>query len=150
MVNGIVFLISLSVLSFFLPQCMWPWPRWQPPRPSLGRKMVLVAVTPPAQDLVTAAPVCSRDWRQREGLLPGCYMQLKSRVCYLRRTRADWKDSQQSLPLVHSFGDLGEWEWSKLFVQFLYCSRFSHWIISSICKARGSFLVCVCQLCSNL
>ena len=35
-------------------------------------------------------------------------MQLKSRVCYLRRKREDFEDSQQSLPHAHSFGDLGE------------------------------------------
>ena len=140
---------SLSLL--LLLHCMWPWPRWQPPSPRLGWRKVLVAVTLHCPGFShVAAPVFSGAWRQREGLLPGFHMQVKSRVCYRRRIRADFKDSQQSLPLVHSFGDLGEWEWSKLFVQFLCCSSFSHWIISSICKARGSFLVCVCQFCSNL
>ena len=84
--------------------------------------------------------VCSGAWRQREGLLAGCHMQLKSRVCYLRRTRADFKDSQQSLPLVHSFGDLGEWEWSKLFVQFSIALAFLIELYLAFARQEGIFL----------
>ena len=39
---------------------------------------------------------------EREALLANCHVQPNSRVSYHRRMRADFEDSQQSLPHVHS------------------------------------------------
>ena len=48
-----------------------------------------------------ATPICSGGWRERASF-QAARCQLKSGVRYLRRTRADFEDSQQSLSATHS------------------------------------------------
>ena len=62
---------------------------------------------------------------ETEGLLPGCHVQVKSRFV-TSEEREEISRTASSLPHIYSFGDLGEWEWSKLCIQFLYHSSFSH------------------------
>ena len=83
---------------------------------------------------------------EAEDLLPGCQVQLKSRVCYLRRMRADFEDSQPSLPHVNSSGTLGSG--NGLSCVFSISTPLAFLI--ELCLAFARQEGCVCQLCSSL
>ena len=138
--QSISVVLETQTLSLLLSHHMWPWPSWQPPRPRPwggGRSWLLSLSTD--LDLVAWLLLSARESRSRgppsrlpsaaktQGLLP---QKNESRF---------WGQPAISAP-CSQFWDLGEWEWSKLCVQYLYPSSFSHWIMSGICKARGMCL----------
>ena len=88
---------------------MWPWPRWQPPRPRLVWRKILVAVTLHCPGFShVAAPVCLGASRQREGLLPGCHMQLKPSFFFTSEEQEQISRTASSLCLLFTvLGTLG-------------------------------------------
>ena len=148
--QSISVVLETQTLSLLLPHYMWPWPSWQPPSPRPwggGRSWLLSLSTD--LDLDAWLLLSARESRSRgpPSRLP-CAAKIQDLLPQMNESRF------RGQPVVSApcsqFWDFGEWKRSKLCVQYLYLSSFSHWIMSSICKARGSFLVCVCQLCSSL
>ena len=104
--QSISVVLETQTLSLLLSHHMWPRPSWQPPRSrplSGGRSWLLSLST----DLDLVAWLLLSAWESRSRGHFSCQVHLKSRVCYLRRMRADFEDSQPFLPHVHSSGTLG-------------------------------------------
>ena len=125
---------------------MWPWPRWQPPRPRTwggGRSWLLSLSTDLNLATWLCLSACEAGERGPPSKLPRA-AKIQGLLLQKNESRF-WGQPAVSATFSWFLEEAMALGLSQLFTQFLYHCNFFNWVIntSNICRARESFLVYV-------